>query len=271
MTVEMTDGPTEVEVDAPAVDPAQTQEVTTPESEAQTDTPEEAPKPKPANPVQVRINELTWKAHEAERRANAAIMAQQEAQRRAYELEQQQQEYVRRATVPKFEQYNDLERYQQAVEQHSQQYIAQQQQALRQAQENQSRAYAQAQEDARLSAYVAEGKQKFADFEEVINNPSLPNLRQVNPVVVQAIIEDPAIAYYLGKNTAEAHRIAGLPPVKALTEVGKIAAKLSQPARKTSSAPNPVPTVGGKSVGVQKDPDKMSYAEFAAWRGKSRT
>lgn len=223
----------------------QPQEQTTPESEAQTAKPDDK-----ANPVQKRIDQLTWKAHEAERRANAAIMAQQEAENRAQQAMLQQQELIRRATMPNPAQFNmDPQAYQQAVDAHNQAYFAQaQRQMQEQAQRQQQVAQAQ-QFHQHVSTRIAEGMQKYADYQEVVSNPALPNLPQVNPPLFAAILQHPdmpEITYYLSKNPAEAHRIAGLPPYVAIAEIGKLSGRLpGNLATQASKAPAPPSTVGG--------------------------
>jgi hypothetical protein len=51
-------------------------------------------------------------------------------------------------------------------------------------------------------------------------------------------------------------------------ELGKIEARLASapPAPKPSSAPPPPRTLTGAASGAQRDPSKMSMAEYAAWR-----
>lgn len=244
-----------------------TPEVPTPESEAQ------APQPpkKEISGVEKRINQLTWKAHEAERRANAAILAQQEAEQRAWALWQQQQEIQRQATMPTLEQHNlDPVAFQRAVEAHNQRYLEQQRQVQQQAWQNQQQRQAHEQFQRTLVAKAAEGAEKFADYNEVVGNPSLPPLAS-NPPLLAALLEHEQFAelsYYLGKNPAEAHRIVSLPPARAVMEMGKIAARLPTNSRQTSNAPAPPAQVGGNQSGSTKDPSRMSYDEFVAFRRK---
>lgn len=240
---------------------AQPQEVTPPESGAQ--------EPK-EGPVQKRINQLTWKAHEAERRLNAELMVRQELEQRLQQLQEQQAEYMRRATMPRVDQFVDPTEYQRAMEQHSQQYIEQRQREAHEAMQRQQQAAARAQFNARLNARIAEGATKYPDFEAVITNPMLPSLTSANPAVVTAILEHekmPDITYYLGKNPAEAHRIASLPPAQAIMEVGMIAATLAAKApRQPSNAPAPPATVGGNQKATTGPSDSDSAEEWVRKR-----
>jgi hypothetical protein len=258
--------------EAPAVEtPEQPQEVSSaPDAEPQADT--EAPRKQDLPPVQKRIDQLTWKAHEAERRLNAEIMRRQQVEDEARQLRTQQQELMRRATMPTMDQVGlDPEAYQQAVMAHNEKWLQYQREQEQQAQQ---RAYqsSQAQQfEQVLNARVAEGQQKYPDYAEVVGNPQLPPLASVNPALLAAIIgheQMPEITYYLGKNPADAHRIAQLPPARAILEVGKIAAKLQANPPRSSNAPPPPSQVSGGSATVKKDPSQMSYDEFVAYRRK---
>ena len=99
---------------------------------------------------------------------------------------------------------------------------------------------------------------KYDDFREVAENP------QVAAIVVKAPAMNEAIAncenmgdimYFLGKNPAEAARIAGLNPYQQVMEVGRLEDKIkaAPPVKTVSKAPDPVKTVGGG--GDTKVPD----------------
>jgi hypothetical protein len=219
-----------------------------------------------------RIDQLTWKAHEAERRLNAEIMQRQRVEEEARQLRVQQQELMRRATMPTMDQVGlDPEAYQQAVIAHTERWAQYQREQEREAQQRAHQA-SQAQEfEQILNARVAEGQQKFPDYAEVVGNPQLPRLGSVNPAVFATIVgheQMPEITYFLGKNPAEAHRIANLPPARAILEIGALAAKLARNPPRSSNAPPPPAQVSGGSATVQKDPSKMTYDEFVAYRRK---
>lgn len=243
---------------------AQPQEqVTSPQTEAQG---QEPPKKDEANPVQNRINQLTRQRYEAERRANAAILAQQQAEERARALEAQALEIARRYSTPKFEQFPDPEQYQRALDAHNQQFYEQQQRRSQEDQQARAQMQAAAQFQARLDSYKAQGMEQFPDFEQVVNNPALPNLPSVNRAVVDALLEDPALAYYYGKHPDEAWQIAGMPPARAVMEVGKVAAKLAATPAKTVTAPAPPATVGGNQRASNEPSDRDSIEEWVRKR-----
>lgn len=109
-----------------------------------------------------------------------------------------------------------------------------------------------------------EGGAKYEDWEEVFDN-TVP----VSPAMAEAILESETgheVAYYLGKHRDEAKRIAGMNPIAAAREIGRLEAKLTTtPAKKTTNAPSPVKSLGG-TAGSKRDPSKMSFDEYAAAR-----
>lgn len=264
-------------VEVPAVETAQPQaEVPTPESGAQSETAKVPKSWEGLSPEQLarkRIDQLTWQRHDAERRYNAELFARQQAEARAQQLEQERQEIQRRMSQPRFEQFQDPDQYARAVEEHTQRTIAQERQRFQEAQEHQRRTQAYQQFETKLQSRVVEAMQKYPDYAEVVGNPSLPQLPVVNPTLVEAILDHEQmgdITYYLAKNPQEAHRIAYLPPARAVMEVGRIAEKLAAKPAKTSSAPPPPAEVGSRAEATPKDPDKMSQSELIEWRMRER-
>lgn len=77
------------------------------------------------------------------------------------------------------------------------------------------------------------------------------------------------VAKWLAENPGEARKISRMSDVMAVRALEKAEAKLSaKPAPKTTQAPPPVPTVGGRST-PSFDPDKASMEDYAAhWKAK---
>jgi hypothetical protein len=128
------------------------------------------------------------------------------------------------------------------------------------------------------------GREKYADFDEIVHDPIVPITEQIVDILAES--EYPAeIAYYLGKNLSVATKISRMPPLAAARAIGKIEAKIAedeegspgsgspspQPkptaTKKTTSAPEPIKPVrpGGAEV-VSKDPSKMTNEEYRKWR-----
>lgn len=209
---------------------------------------EEVPQKAP-NPHQKRIDQLTWQRHDAERRLNAEMQRRIEVEERARQMEAQLAQLVQQATRPSLEQYNmDAQAYEKALQDHYEKANRMQNEMAERRREEERQAANAAAFQRSVDARVAEAKTKYADFDEVVNNPSLPPLAVVNPAVLASIIQHEQFAdltYYLGKNPAEAHRIVSLPPAMAILEVGKIAAKLGTQPASQSQAPKPPSTVSG--------------------------
>lgn len=81
--------------------------------------------------------------------------------------------------------------------------------------------------------------------------------------------DGPAVAYHLANNPEKAWQIANLPPTAAAREIGRIEAGLAkkpEAPKPLTQAPPPPPTIEAVEPAVEKDPLKMSDAEFAKWR-----
>jgi hypothetical protein len=81
----------------------------------------------------------------------------------------------------------------------------------------------------------------------------------------------PDLAYYLGSNPQEAHRISQLPAYLQAKEIGKLELKLESnpPAKRTSSAPAPInpitPTGGGGGRYDTTDPRSVKTMSTSEW------
>ena len=135
--------------------------------------------------------------------------------------------------------------------------ILQRLQAVQQLGEYASAAAAKAAHESR----VDEARGRYADFDAVALNDSIA----ISESMARAIVESeqgPDLAYYLGKNPGEAERIAGLNPISAVREIGRIEARLlARPAGKVTAAPHPPRTVHGGSSPTG-DPDRLSIEDW---------
>lgn len=112
---------------------------------------------------------------------------------------------------------------------------------------------------------VVEARARYADFDEVAMADSVPVTAEMADVIRSS---DAAadVAYYLGKNKAEAARIAKMAPYEMAREIGRIEGSLSVPKpRSQSKAPPPTRPLKGGAAGV-KSPETMSADEYRAWR-----
>lgn len=110
-----------------------------------------------------------------------------------------------------------------------------------------------------------EARERFPDYDAVALNPKV----RITPGMAQVIQDSelgPDIAYQLGKNPAEAVRIAALPAHRQAAELGKLEARISAPKRLAKQPPDPVQPVNGIKAGGAKTPEEMSFTEYRAWR-----
>lgn len=194
---------------------------------------EEKPKQKPW--FQRRIDELTRQRYEAERRAEAAL---QLLQGKGEGEEPKPGEKLSEAEVER-------------------------------------RALAKAQELAAEQAFNQEcnriyeaGVKAFSDFDDAIQNFRM--LGGLTPPMIEAAAATDMpekVLYELGSNPDEAERIIKMTPTRMGVELAKLAQKLSAPKPAVSKAPPPIKPVDGAGKG-EKDPDKMSDAEWMEWRNK---
>lgn len=215
------------------------------------------------NRVQERISQLTNRAKEAESRAK-------ELEEMIASLEGEQPE---EKAMPKLEEFEyDTAAYEAALSQWlaekqaqsvnvamTQQQRWQVEQAQRQAVEAAKQAFTAKQEAFELD---------HPDFKQVVSNFK-PN----SPAIAQAVLyseNGPALAYHLAKNPGLSQSLESMNPIIAAMEIGAIQQKLSAPPPVNSSkAPPPADDL--KPTGtVDKDPDKMTPAEYRAWRMKQR-
>lgn len=117
-----------------------------------------------------------------------------------------------------------------------------------------------AQADEAWNTQIEDARTRYTDFDAVVSNPKLPITNEMAEVIKDSD-NGADVAYWLGKNPAEAQRIAQLPPIAAARELGRIEARLTPQPRRISSAPPPVETVGSRG-GSNNDPDKMSVDQL---------
>jgi hypothetical protein len=113
---------------------------------------------------------------------------------------------------------------------------------------------------------VDEFKATTPDFEDVAYSAPISD---ATAHLIAQMEDGPQVAYALGKNPAEARKIERLPETLKAVELGKIAARLSNPTpKKTTQAPEPINPVLGRGSSTSPDPEKMNFNEFKAYREK---
>jgi len=278
--------PDEPEVIAPATSPAKETQKAEPvpaESGAKPaqDTEEQAPSTKPEGdkPEEELTPEQAAKreGRRFERRLDKAYRKAAEAQARAELLEKQIEELKQppapegRPTLEKFD--YDPEKYATALADYEKK------QAFKQFEEKQRTEAGKQAQQKLVSVWeekVGRGEDKYDDFLNVVGD-----LQPTNPFITAIMEADNGeeIAYHLGKNPKEAKRIAELPPISQVREIGKLEIKLAaKPAepKTPSKAPAPITPLTGTAPVVSDSPSdnddtatwiKKRQKQIAARRG----
>jgi len=122
------------------------------------------------------------------------------------------------------------------------------------------------------------GREMYSDYDAIALSDQVP-ITQPMIEILQDCDNPESIVYYLGKNIKDATAISRMSPTQAARAIGiienKVAAQLkanpiipggNKPVKKTvSQAPEPIKPTGSGNV-IGKDPEKMTQAEYEAWR-----
>lgn len=226
-----------------------------------------------------RIDQLTARYREQERRAQAAE-AQLDQHRRQQELHQQFTQLD--AQEPQADSFDSLQSFQRAYGDWNAKRAAavamagwearMQQESARQAQFNEQAMQQQArvmQENAVIETKMSSGSKKYPDFHQVIGNPDLPTVRGTPLLeIVLAADHSEDIAYSLAKTPGALERLLALHPVQQAKEINRLDSKFSGSA--PTSAPPPPPQRNGSATAV-KDWNDMSTAEHVKAYRAERT
>jgi len=241
----------EPKTEAKAPDEAPTADGDKPKAAKDDDAPkpddEEAAKASKKQSAQARINDLTRARREAERRAERA---------------EKELADLRKKEAPDPSKYEDPDDLSNARLNHTldQREAERKEAEAKAAKEDAETAVAEAWQE-RVSNF----RETATDFDEVayrapVNDETAADIARLE--------EGPQIAYYLGKNPAEARALNNLSVRERAVELGRLANRLSTPPpRKTSQAPEPVKPVSGNGAQSSSfDPEKASMAEYIAKR-----
>lgn len=114
----------------------------------------------------------------------------------------------------------------------------------------------------------AEFSTTVEDYEQVTRNPALPITESMVDVLSTAE-KGPEVLYYLGKHPDIAIKLAGMNPLEAAREIGRIeVTKLVPPPPPESKTPPPPPRLKGADNVIEQDPGDMSQSQFEKWRAK---
>lgn len=205
--------------------------------------------------VQKRINELTAKRYEAERRAEAA-------EKKALELEASKPIPVvetEAAPVLPDDLYDDeaMRKYHAETAAYNRKMV---EEAGKSAYERQKAADKQSaqqvKQQAELSTYVANAQRDGVDLDKLKAAEQAMLNANISPMLGQHIMADPngaKIVEYLHDNPAEMHEVLSLDPMSASIKIAnEIKAKALATTPKVSNAPDPLPEINGGGM-VERD------------------
>lgn len=219
---------------------------------------EEKPQEKPKRSARERINELTKRAHEAER----------EAQRWREAAERKTADPSEKPNPDKFGSYDeyvealaDWKADQRVAESFKRRDAERSQAAEARAAEAKAQAWAERQ---------SEFREATPDYDAVVGKSAV----QIAPHVVDTLLDSesgPELAYHLAKRPETVKRINALSPLSAARELGRIEATLSNPAapqiKPASKAPAPI-TPARSSAPAAVDLASANMDQYIAARRK---
>ena len=134
-----------------------------------------------------------------------------------------------------------------------------------------------AQINATVESKIADGRERYKDFDKVALKPDIPYSETMAEVVRESSMTAD-LGFYFGINPEEAKRVAVLSPTQCAKEIGKIEAALEQafamrtaddtapdndaPPQRITRPPVPIRTVG-RSDSVRANDETLSPAEYA--------
>lgn len=220
----------------------------------------EATEDKKSKGVQKRIDELTanWRS---EQREKEWLRQQYEMLQKQVQPQQKQPEPVKAVDGrPSIDQFEDVNDFVEAVTD----WKLKQADATREATSKQEQAQREQQElVSKVNQSAEKARLKYPDFDDVVlNNRDVP----ISPSTAAALVgmeNGMDVAYHLGRNPAEAQRIASLPQDRQLIEIGRLESALAQNTKKVTSAPAPV---GSQLAGSAGGGEPKDIKEWMAWR-----
>ena len=214
--------------------------------------------------VQKRINQLTARAKSSEEREKAAL-EQADKLRRELALRAAQDPLQRfEETKPRYAQFGDEAQYEAALDKWNAAKIQMQARA-------QQSAMQQVEDAKNFQQTMGVGRGKYADFEAVVNSPTLPPLAKVAPVAFRELIRSDVgadIAYEIAKSPQKIFDLAQKDEISQARAIWEIAANIKaepKPQEPSTDVPSAIPTGAGYAP---KSMDDMTDEEFVAERRK---
>lgn len=214
-------------------------------------------------PVQPRIDELTRKAHAAQREAAFWKM-------RAEQLAQPQTEQAE--SEPQLEEFEDYGAYVKALTKFEARRHARE--VAREMQAETSKAQAANKQQEAFRERTAEARSIYPDYDTVVSESDVPIAQHVSDLILDSEF-GPHLSYQIAMHPEIADRLNSLSPIHAAKEIARMEDRVSQaaaPSQKTqplrrTAAPQPTrPIAAGRSTAP--DLEKASMDEYVQLRSK---
>ena len=228
-------------------------------------------------PEQVEQRKESRRARSNARKAAELAAAQTEARMLREQLDRMQQGSQKTDSIqePRRDQFEDYESYLRAVTRYDAQQVAETRlkETFEASQKNQSQQALQQAQQKVAQNWVkreAEFQKANPDYMDVVSpfvEEELDSLSQQARFAVTESDSGPKLLYHLASNPDIAERIAKLSPLRQVAELGKLEDKLAAvPAKKVSSAPEPITPVKAGRSSVAGFNENMSDSEYREWR-----
>ncbi|MDH4183349.1 MAG: hypothetical protein OEV92_03940 [Nitrospinota bacterium] len=212
--------------------------------------------------AQKRIETLVTKNHRQAEEISRLRRRAEEAEKRLTEMK-----------PPKEEDFEDHDAYQEAKINHT---VSQKVLQTQREQATADMAEIESQRVAERQKAFAEGmaafKQATPDFDAVVDAAKVPLTNDMAGAIIESP-EGPAILYHLSQNPGLAEELRQMPTLTMVRELGRLEKTLEgihrQPVQKpTTNAPPPVKPLPSGGSPVSVDPEKMTTAQYIAYRRK---
>ncbi len=228
---------------------------------------EEDPLPKG---VRKSIDRLTRQRYQAEARAEMLEkrLAELEQNRNPQRTESAPQDITLESVGGDWEKYIEAKAEQVAAKK-----FAAVQQANAQQMQQQRAMTQQQQAVASFQAEVQKAQEAYPDFADVLADTDAPMTDVMQRAILRSGQQAPDIAYYLARNPDVADKIARMHPedqYDAVRDLRAIAKRPTSAPKQQSKASAPVGSVTARGT-VQKDPSKMSDAEWHKWNQSQKS
>lgn len=222
-------------------------------------------KPQRRSRAQERIDALTREKYERDREI-AFLQEQMNALQQQVQPSEEPED-----DMPRLSEFGyDEEQYHNALRQWNKGKIDSFQEKQQKVAEQQRQQAYEMQQQAILKEKVEKATKKYPDFVDKVFDPSLPSLREMNPVAFDAVLQSDSgedVAYYLANNPQELYRFASMNPMQTVREITMMEMKLkAAPPQQVRTPPKPPSTVSQGASEAVSDPNQMSMDDWMKWR-----